>query len=218
MPTLLGMLSVCVVTAADGVFVGRGVGSDAVAAVNIVWAPLMLLIGVGLMLGIGCSVVASIYLAQGDVLKARRNVAYAILTGSLIGVLSVVGMLASPSATCYLLGSSETLLEPAVDYLVCFAPAMVMNIWSLIGLFIVRLDGSPRFAMWCNVIPGLLNIFLDYLFIFPLGMGIKGAAVATAISVTVGGVMTMAYLTRFARTLRLTGVSLSRAGVVTLIK
>ena len=100
----------------------------------------------------------------------------------------------------------------------CFAPAMVMNIWGLIGLFIVRLDGSPRFAMWCNVIPGLLNIVLDYLFIFPLGMRIKGAAIATAISVTDGGVMTMLYLTRFAGTLRLIGVSLSRAGVVTLIK
>lgn len=217
-PTLLGMLSLCVVTAADGVFVGRGIGSDAVAAVNIVWAPMMVLIGVGLMLGIGCSVVASIYMAQGDMLKARRNVMYAILAGTVIVALSVTAMLMSPSATCYMLGSSDTLLDLAVDYLVFFAPALVMNILSLVGLFIVRLDGSPRFAMWCNVIPGLLNILLDYLFIFPFGWGMKGAAAATGISVTVGGLMTIIYLTRYARSLRLTSVPVSREGMFTLVK
>lgn len=217
-PTLLGMLSVCVVTAADGVFVGQGVGSDAVAAVNIVWAPLMLMIGVGLMLGIGCSVVASICLAQGEVLKARRNVTYAFIAGTAIVVLFVAAMLASPAATCYMLGSSDTLLELAVDYLLYFTPAMVLNMWSLIGLFIVRLDGSPRYAMWCNVIAGLLNILLDYLFIFPLGWGIRGAAFATAISVTVGGLMTVIYLARYADTLRLIGMSFSHEGLVTLIK
>lgn len=217
-PTLLGMLSLCVVTAADGVFVGRGIGSDAVAAVNIVWTPMMVMIGVGLMLGIGCSVVASIYMAQGEVLKARRNVTYALVAGTVIVLLYVTAMLVSPSATCYLLGSSDTLLELAVDYLVFFTPGLVLNIWSLIGLFIVRLDGSPRLAMWCNVIPGLLNILLDYLFIFPFGWGMRGAAAATGISVTVGGLMTIVYLARYARSLRLISVPVARDSIVTLIK
>ena len=58
-PTLLGMLSLSVVTMADGIFVGQGVGPAGVAAVNIIWAPMMSVIGFGLMLGIGCSVIAS---------------------------------------------------------------------------------------------------------------------------------------------------------------
>ena len=66
-PTLLGMLSLCAVTATDGIFVGQGVGSDALAAVNICVAPLMALIGIGLMLGVGSSVVSSIHLAKDNV-------------------------------------------------------------------------------------------------------------------------------------------------------
>lgn len=208
-PTLLGMLSLCVVTAADGVFVGQGIGSEAVAAVNIVWAPMMFMVGIGLMLGIGCSVVASIQLSHGAVEKARRNVTYALTAGTTLVLLYVIGMLASPTSTAYALGSSDSLLPLAIDYLVFFTPGLILNIWGMIGLFIVRLDGSPRLAMWCNVIPGLLNILLDYIFIFPLGWGMKGAAAATGISVTVGGLMALIYLARYARTLRLIAVPVS---------
>ena len=59
-PTLFGMLSICVVTAVDGIFVGRGVGSDALAAVNIGIAPTMVMMGITLLLGVGVSVISSI--------------------------------------------------------------------------------------------------------------------------------------------------------------
>ena len=60
-PTLLGMLSLCAVTATDGIFVGRGCGSDALAAVNICISPTMVMMGIGLMLGVGASVVSSVH-------------------------------------------------------------------------------------------------------------------------------------------------------------
>lgn len=64
-PTLLGMLGMSAVTAADGIFVGHGVGSDGIAAINICIPLLMLFTGVGLMVGAGCSVVASVQLSRG---------------------------------------------------------------------------------------------------------------------------------------------------------
>ena len=64
-PTLLGMLSMSAVTTIDGIFVGHGVGSDGIAAVNICVPLLMSLMGAGLMMGAGCSVIASIYLSKG---------------------------------------------------------------------------------------------------------------------------------------------------------
>lgn len=70
-PTLLGMLSMSAVTAIDGIFVGHGVGSDGIAAINICIPMLMIFTGVGLMVGAGCSVVASILLSKGK-LKAAR--------------------------------------------------------------------------------------------------------------------------------------------------
>lgn len=75
-PTLLGMLSMSAVTAIDGIFVGHGVGSDGIAAVNICVPLLMLFTGIGLMVGAGCSVVASIQLSRGKSKSARLNCAY----------------------------------------------------------------------------------------------------------------------------------------------
>jgi len=84
----------------------------------------------------------------------------------------------------------------------------------MIGLFIIRLDGSPRYAMWCNIIPAALNVVLDWLFIFPLGMGVKGAAIATSISIIVGGIMALGYLLFMADTLRLVQLKLSRKSMM----
>jgi Na+-driven multidrug efflux pump len=64
-PTLLGMISASAVTTIDGIFVGHGVGSDGIATVNICIPLLMILTGIGLMVGMGSSVIASIFLAHG---------------------------------------------------------------------------------------------------------------------------------------------------------
>ena len=73
------MLSISAVTVADGIFVGQGVGSDGIAAVNIYVPLLMVFQGMGLMIGIGCSVVASIHLSQSKIRTARLNVTQAMV-------------------------------------------------------------------------------------------------------------------------------------------
>lgn len=209
-PTLLGMLSLCAVTATDGIFVGRGVGSDALAAVNICIAPTMVMMGISLMLGVGSSVVSSIHLASGNVKAARLNVTQALATATLIVIIFLGLTLISIDTTGRALGSSDTLMPLVRDYMPWIFVCCLFQSWCGIGLFVVRLDGSPKYAMWCNVLPGLLNVVLDYIFIFPLQMGIKGAAIATCISCAVGGVMVMCYLLFFARTLRLIKIKMSR--------
>ena len=83
-PTVLGMVFSAAFVITDGIFVGRGVGSDALAAVNIT-APLFIInTGVGLMFGVGASVVASIHLAHGKVKTARINVTQAVVVSSLL--------------------------------------------------------------------------------------------------------------------------------------
>lgn len=211
-PTLLGMVSLCIVTMADGIFVGQGVGPEGVAAVNIVYAPMMLLVGMGLMLGIGCSVMASIRLSRGEDTRARLGITRALAVATILTTIVILAMLIRPHATVRLLGASGTLEPLAIDYLVWLAPALIANMWSLIGLFVVRLDGSPRFAMWCNVVPGAMNIILDWLFIFPLGMGLKGAAIATSISIITGGLMAVWYMWRHAARLRLMRLPFDREG------
>lgn len=208
-PTLLGMLSLCAVTATDGIFVGRGIGSDALAAVNICIAPTMIIMGLGLMLGVGSSVVSSIHLANGNLKAARLNITQALTAGTLIVLLFLAVTLTSPPATARVLGSSESLLPKVLDYMPWIFLTCLFQIWGGIGLFVVRLDGSPGYAMWCNVIPGLMNVVLDYLFIFTMDMGIRGAAIASCLSCLLGFVMVIVYLTAMASQLRLIRIKLS---------
>ncbi|MBR5296878.1 MAG: MATE family efflux transporter, partial [Parabacteroides sp.] len=171
-PTLLGSLSLSAVTAIDGILIGHKVGANGVAAVNIIVPIYQIMAGLGLMIGAGCSVVASINLAKQKQKVARLNITQAILFSTMFVFLLCVLIITFPSQTGLLLGSSKTLLSQVTDYLKWIAPCFIFEMWSLIGLFIIRLDGSPRFAMWCNIIPSLLNVILDWLFIYPLGMGV----------------------------------------------
>lgn len=90
-PTLLGMLSISAVTAIDGIFVGHGVGSDGIAAINLCIPLLMLFTDVGLMVGAGCSVVASIHLSRGRQKAARLNVTQAMVFVTLLAFFCVYG-------------------------------------------------------------------------------------------------------------------------------
>lgn len=81
-------------------------------------------------------------------------------------------------------------------------------------MMLVRLDGSPRFAMWMQIVSALTNILLDWAFIFPLNMGVKGAAIATSIACIVGGLMSLAYFFGFSKTLKFYRLKLSRTSAL----
>ncbi|WP_455587826.1 MATE family efflux transporter [Bacteroides sp.] len=209
-PTVLGMVLSAVFVITDGIFIGKGVGSDALAAVNITAPLFMITTGVGLMFGVGASVVASIHLAHGKRKTASINITQALVFSSLL-----IGAL---SAGCYyfvepvgrLLGSSERLLPLVTEYMSWYVPFLVFYLILNAGMFFVRLDGAPNYAMWCNAIAAVTNIVLDYVFIFIFGWGMMGAAFATSLGTMFGGVMTLVYLLRFSRTVKLYPVKLSR--------
>ena len=128
-PTLFGMLSMCAVTAMEGIFVGHGIGSDGIAAVNICVPLLMVFTGIGLMCGIGSSVISSIALSKGKIKVARLNVTQSLLFVTTVTLILTVIMMVFPDKTAYLLGSSEHLLEPVKEYLIWFLPSLGFQMW-----------------------------------------------------------------------------------------
>ncbi len=201
-PTVLGMLAQCSLTAIDGIFVGHGVGVDGIAAVNITMPIFVTVTGIGLMLGAGSSVVASIHLSHGKPKAARINITQGIIAASLLVLAFTLPMLVFPTATARLLGCPETLLPMAREYMVWFLPGEVFSMWSALGLYSIRLDGSLKYAAWCSGVTAIVNIVLDWLFIFPFGWGLMGAAFASTIALVIGGSMAMAYICFLASTLR----------------
>lgn len=213
-PTVLGMLSMSAVTTIDGIFVGHGVGSDGIAAVNICVPLLMMLMGVGLMIGAGCSVIASIYLSKRKIALARASITQAILFVTLISVIVGALILVIPEKIAYMLGASEHLLPMVVDYLIWFSPSLLFELWIAVALFAMRLDGAPRLTMWCSIIAAVVNVVLDWLFIFPFGLGVMGAAFATSISCLTGAFVAVVYLLFYARDTRLHTLRIDRKGLV----
>ena len=128
------------------------------------------------------------------------------ITQSLVIPALLIALLSALLIHCHkplllLLGTPPELMVPAREYLVWFtlflAPLAVFNIL----MFIVRLDGAPRFAMACNIMAACINIVLDYLFIFEFGWGLAGAAIATGIGYIVGSGVMLRYMLRSSRTL-----------------
>lgn len=196
-PTLVGMIFNSLLTLIDGIFVGQGVGANGIAAVNIVAPLFMLCTGAGLMMGIGASVVASIRLSEGNEKSANIIVTQSFIVGMSIVAIVMLAALFFTKPIVYALGCSEALESNAVDYLFWIAPGLLAFMPECIGMMLIRLDGSPKYAMWIQVVGATLNIVLDWRYIFPLGMGVKGAAIATSISAAVAGGMALVYFIWF---------------------
>lgn len=201
-PTLVGMLFNSALNIFDGMFVGHGVGSDALAAINIV-APLFLVCtGIGLMFGIGASVIGGIRLSEGNVKAARIIMTQAYIVGALIFGAIILVCCVATAPVLYLFGCSPRLYDYAADYLLWLMPGLFFLYLQCAGMMLIRLDGSPKYAMSVQIVSALLNIVLDYVMVFPLGMGIAGASIATSISCVVGGSMVLLYFLFFSDKLK----------------
>ena len=189
-PTLLSMVFASFFTVADGIFVGQGVGSNALAAINIVSPLFLITTGIALMFGVGVSVVASIHLSQGNNKAANINITQAFHVATLLMVFIAI--------TVYFFRIPFLRL----DYLLTILPGCICIIIQMIGTFVIRLDGSPKFAASLEIFPGLLNIFLDWLFVFPMQMGIAGSGIASSISCAAAAGMVVWYMFFSAKTVR----------------
>lgn len=198
-PTLMGLIFSAILNLADGIFVGKGVGSDALASVNVA-APIFLVsTGIALLFATGVSIVAAVHLAQGKKKAASINVTQAFTVSAFILLLFSLAIFFFPSQLCYLFGGTGRLEPYVATYLRGVSPVPVLTALMMVGMFVIRLDGSPKYAMMCNVLSSLLNIALDWYFVFPLHMGIFGAAIATSISEAVAVIGTLFYMAFLSR-------------------
>lgn len=201
-PTLIGMIFNSALTLIDGIFVGQGVGAEGIAAVNIVAPIFMVATGIGLMFGIGSSVVASIRLSEDNIKSARLIMTQAFLVGLLLIGVICVWCFICPQQVVSLLGCSQLLEAKAISYMLWLLPGLLFISVQCIGMMLIRLDGSPKYAMSIQIVAVVVNILLDWYMIFPLGLGIMGAALATSIACAIVGIMALIYFLWFPNNLR----------------
>ncbi len=189
---VIGMMGISVYILADTFFISDKLGALGLTALNIAIPIYNLVFGVALMLGMGGATIYAIYKSRGEKEKANGIFTYtAIITVLISLVFMLTGILFSDDIT-RLLGASQAVYSMTNIYIkvvLLFSPAFIFN---QIFICFLRNDGAPRLAMLSMLAGSLFNILFDYIFIFPLDMGIFGAVLATGISPVVG-MLVMSY-------------------------
>ena len=183
---IFGMMAISVYILADTFFIARGVGTLGLTALNIAIPAFSFIQGSGLMLGIGAATKYSILKAQGQEKGANEIFSLAVISGLIISLFFVFLSITASKYLVKILGADESIFDITVTYLrviLCFAPSFIIN---AIFLCFVRNDHAPALAMIAMVIGSFSNIVLDYIFVFPLNMGMFGAALATGCAPVIG--------------------------------
>lgn len=198
-PGVLGMIGISCYILADTFFVAKGTGSLGLAALNIAIPAYNLMNGLGLMVGVGGATHYSLCRAQGDAAEADRTFTHTLLLGLCIALLFVLTGTFGVVPLSRLLGANAETLDMTAVYLrllLCFAPFFVTN---NVMIAFVRNDGEPGRAMAGMIAGSLFNIVFDWVFIFPCGLGMFGAALATGASPLVSLLVLSGHLRRPSR-------------------
>ena len=185
-PAMIGMLLMSVNILVDGIFVSHGVGPTALAGVNIAVPIFSILLSISLWVGMGGATLFSISLGEGNKVRAHQLFTLSFLTMLAVVVTLIMVLLFNLKDIAYIFGASDATYPYVKEYLhVILLFGVFYTIENLLSIFI-RNDGNPKLAMLGLMTTSIINIILNYLFIFVLGYGVTGCALATAISTILG--------------------------------
>lgn len=193
LPSVLSQVCMFLFTIVDGIFVGNGVGATALGAVNIVLPYILILLALYMLVAVGGATVTAIRFGRGD--KEGANLAFLHAFAAIFAVsvvLTVVGVCFTRQLG-YLLGANEAYIDYVTDYTFWYSVFIIPAGLSILLQFFGRNDGASMLVMVSTAVCSALNIFLDWLFVFPMQMALKGAAIATGISQTVGFLMLLSH-------------------------
>lgn len=196
LPTVVMMIATSIYSVVDGIFVSNFVGKTPFAAVNIIWPIFMVIGSVGFMMGAGGSALVAKILGEGDTQRANRTFSLIVYTTLAAGItLSLITfILLRPISVA--LGAEEEILECCVRYgriLLIALPTFLLQ--GMFQPFMVAAD-KPSLGLKIALMAGATNILFDYLLIIPCDLGLEGAAIATALSQCVAGIVPFIYFRR----------------------
>jgi putative MATE family efflux protein len=195
LPSILGMLAVTIYNAADTIFIGQAVGTLGIAGVSVSLPLLMTISTFGHAIGLGGASIISRALGAGD--KAKASLTLHSLVTIILVLNVVIFAIAYTNLTWFLelFGARGEILPYAYDYAVWALPgSFFLNIlYVLVNQ--IRAEGNARFPMMTQALGAGLNLIIDPIFIFGLGWGVMGAALATTISQLVATLLSIWYYT-----------------------
>ena len=181
-PSVVAMWVFSLYTMVDGIFVAKGVGETALAAVNISMPFINFIFAISLMFSTGASTVIAMYLGKKDIKSAKQVFNFNTFIVFMIGIIITIVATINLEKLAMFLGATETTLPYVKNYLGIIIYFNVFFIVSYSLEVIVKTDGFPALATMGVTISAISNMVLDYLFIMVFNWGVQGAAIATGLS------------------------------------
>ncbi|MCD4703337.1 MAG: MATE family efflux transporter [Methanosarcinaceae archaeon] len=195
-PAIVGLVVQAVYNLVDTIFVGRGLGDQSmlgIAGISVAFPVQMLMMAIALGVGVGGASIISRSLGVGNQERAERTVGNMITMVILASLIFTVLGLVFMEPMLALFGASSAVMPFASEYTYYILIGTVFFTFSTAMSNAIRAEGNTFFAMIILLVGSIINIILDPIFIFWLGMGIKGAAIATVISQILSTVMVIYY-------------------------
>ncbi|MEK4424070.1 MATE family efflux transporter [Solibacillus sp. FSL K6-1523] len=217
-PSIIGMLLMAINILVDGIFVSNGVGPEALAGVNIAVPIFSILLSISLWIGMGGATLYSIALGQNNEKKAQSIFTQSFFLATFIVGILVVLCLWKQKELAYLFGASDEIFPYAKDYLqIILLFGVIYVIENILSIFI-RNDGNPKLAMIGLGVTSVLNIVFNYVFIFMMDMGVKGAAYGTGLATVIGVLVLLTHFFRKSSILKFTTLKLEMKTVSEILK
>lgn len=195
LPTMIGMLINALYNLADTYFVG-GLGTDAMGAVTVAFPLGQIVVGLGLLFGNGAAAYLSRLLGRGDGETADKVASTALYSSILTGALVILGSVLFLEPILKQLGALESVMPYALAYTRIYILFSIFNVFNVTMNNIVSSEGAAKTAMCALMAGAVLNVALDPVFIYTLGLGVAGAAIATALSQMVSTLVYLGYILR----------------------
>lgn len=191
LPAIIGTMVNALYNIVDRVFIGQGVGPLAISGLTLTFPILLFLQAFGMLIGAGAATRVSIYLGRRENGLADNVLGNALTLTFLLSALTIIPSMIYMEELLMWFGGSEQTIPYAADYLYIAIPGNLLATLSFGFNAVMRASGYPRKAMITMMIGAVLNVILDPIFIFWFDMGIRGAAIATVISMAASTVFVM---------------------------
>lgn len=201
-PSVVAMWVFSLYTIVDGIFVSKGVGELALAAVNISMPFINFVFAISVLFSTGASTIIAMYLGKKDLENANEAFSLNLFTITILAIIITVTSILGLNYLAKVLGATPYTIGYVKDYLFIISLFNIFFIVSYSLEVIVKADGFPFLATIGVVISAITNIVLDYIFVIKLGYGVKGAAVATGIAQVLSTVFFLSHFLRKKSTLR----------------
>lgn len=184
LPNVISMWVFTLYTMVDGIFISKYVGELALAGVNLSFPLINLIFSIAIMIGVGSSTIISIKFGENKYDEGNKFLSLASIINFTVGLFISFFIILNLEKVINILGASvnDAVFIYVKEYL---SSIILFSVFYMSGYafeIFIKVDGKPNYPLFCVIIGGIINIFLDFFFVVIFSWGVRGAAIATGIS------------------------------------